>query len=155
MVAHSEPSPPLPDSPRPPSRDRQSYLFPLALLLVIGAFFAIRAVRTPEGAGGGYAAGWRPSPRPEGPSVSLEVDYGNGARRSWAALPWTQGMSVLDALVAAAAFRPGLTYELRGTDQAALVTSIDGLLNLGDGGRNWLYSVDGERGDEERSDANR
>ncbi len=80
--------------------------------------------------------------------MSLEVDYGNGARRSWAALPWTQGMSVLDALVAAAAFRPGLTYELRGTDQAALVTSIDGLLNLGDDGRNWLYSVDGERGDE-------
>ena len=66
-----------------------------------------------------------------------------GADPVLAALPWREGMTVVDALGAAAKHPHGITFESRGRGASALVTRIGDLKNEGTG-RNWLYSVNGK-----------
>lgn len=78
-------------------------------------------------------------------TVRLEIDYGNGVEKHYTALVWRAGMTVLDALRAAAELRPGLELRSTGSGETAFVTSIDGFENSsGAGGRNWVYTVNGE-----------
>jgi hypothetical protein len=90
----------------------------------------------PHGSSAGATAGgsWTPSPPPDpaAKSVTLTIDFGNGATRSIAALPWRDGMTVGDVMRAARQFSPGVDYEVRGT---------------GAGGRCWLYKVDDRPGE--------
>jgi hypothetical protein len=90
-------------------------------------------------------ADWTPSQRPRGETFSLTVDFGNGAEMRFAALRWRERMTVLDAMQAAADFRPGITFTHQGSDATAFLTTIDGLKNAGAGGGNWLYEVNGEK----------
>lgn len=90
----------------------------------------------------------QPSPRPEGPTVSLTIDFGNGVERRYAALPWREGMTVLDAMRAAAEFRPGLTFAYRGEGESAFLTAIDGTANAGADGGNWVYEINDEKASE-------
>jgi hypothetical protein len=76
-------------------------------------------------------------------AVRLVVDYGDGAQLHWTALPWREGMTVLDALATAAKHPHGITFETRGSGASTLVTRIGDLKNEGNG-RNWLYSVNGK-----------
>ena len=48
-----------------------------------------------------------------GETVALEIDFGNGARREYAALPHRDGMSVGDALRLARDFGPSLAFTLK------------------------------------------
>jgi hypothetical protein len=60
--------------------------------------------------------------------VSLVVDYGNGAMKSFLNLPWTQDMTIPDVLSAAGAAPPGLMVE-QFTNRAGrqVVQSVDGV----------------------------
>ncbi len=79
-------------------------------------------------------------------TVQLVVDYGDGAEQRFTALPWKDGMTVLDALNAAQAHRHGITFVTRGKGSSTLVTKIGDQANEGDG-KNWLYSVNEKRGE--------
>jgi hypothetical protein len=80
------------------------------------------------------------------PTVQLVVDYGDGVELRFKALPWKEGMTVLDALNLAQAHRHGITFATRGKGNSTLVTKIGDLANEGDG-KNWLYSVNDKRGE--------
>lgn len=102
----------------------------------------------PRGAGGTNpsTAVWTP-PAAAGETVALEIDFGNGARREYAALPYRDGMTVGDALRQARDFGPGLPFTHQGEGELSFLTSLDGVTNQGPGGRFWLYQVDGQRAD--------
>ena len=74
------------------------------------------------------------------------VDYGDGVEVHFKALPWRDGMTVLDALVAAQARPHGVTFAHRGSGSSAMITKIGDLKNEGDG-KNWLYSVNEKSGE--------
>ncbi len=89
---------------------------------------------------------WAP-PAAAGETVALEIDFGNGARREFAALPYRDGMTVGDALLLARDFGPSLAFTHQGEGELSFLTSLDGVANQGPGGRFWLYQVDGQRAD--------
>lgn len=84
---------------------------------------------------------------PKAATVRLVVDYGDGVELHFRALPWREGMTVLDALSAAQAHRHGITFAHRGTGSSAMITKIGDLKNEGDG-KNWLYSVNGKKAEQ-------
>jgi hypothetical protein len=89
---------------------------------------------------------WTPTPQPEGDAASLTVDFGNGASRRWEALPFVPGMTVGALLEEARKFKPPLAFTQQGEGEQSFLTSLEGVANEGGGGRNWMYSVDGEDG---------
>jgi hypothetical protein len=67
-------------------------------------------------------------------TVTLIIDYGNGAQKSFASIPWRQGMDVLEVLGAAESINPGLAFEFsvtlesdRAGRQRGFIASIDGV----------------------------
>ena len=94
----------------------------------------------------GQAVAWTPSPLTEGETVGLKIDFGNGAVRRFAALPWQPEMTVEGLLQAARRFRPGITFSQQGEGESGFLAALEGLANEGAGGRNWKYEVDGEHG---------
>jgi hypothetical protein len=126
-------------------------VLPGILAIVLVGVLAGQMMRPPEVQegelpdGSPAAADWRPTPPPEGQTFSLAIDFGNGVRKEFAALAWTEGMTVLEALQAATRFRPGVAFSHQGAGESAFVTSIDGLKNAGAGGGNWIYEVNGEK----------
>lgn len=77
-------------------------------------------------------------------TVALEIDFGNGRKRT-ATVPWREGMTALDVLVATQDGATPTKVERRGEGATAFVESIDGVQNGGGGksDRNWLYKVNG------------
>jgi hypothetical protein len=128
----------------------------MPLVLVAGAalvgtwLLLAEAARRPQaapGREGAAAENWTPAPRPEGETASLAIDFGNGARREFAALPWSEGMTLGKLMSEARDFRPGLRYTQDGEGEMAFLTSLEGVANDQAGGRYWFYEVDGQRGD--------
>jgi len=117
----------------------------VAAIAVAGVFLAIR--RGPPEDSVESRGGWTPEVSAPAQSVSLAIDFGNGARRDFAALPWSQGMTVGDALMMAQDFRPGVTFAQQGEGEMALLTTLDGVANDPAIGRFWMYDVDGKAGD--------
>ena len=83
-----------------------------------------------------------------GDRLSLEVDFGNGARFEIGSLPWQEEMRVIDLMAAASRFRPAIRFRWEGEGAAALVTAIDGLSSEGPDGRNWQFWVNDTYADE-------
>jgi len=79
-----------------------------------------------------------------GETVVLSIDFGNGAKKEFAALPWQADMTVADLLEAAQNFQPSIQFTQIGTGERGFLNALDGLANEGAGGRNWLYQVDGQ-----------
>ncbi len=79
-------------------------------------------------------------------SIRLVIDYGDGVELHFKALGWRKGMTVLDALAAAAKHRRGVAFKQRGSGGSALVTQIGDLKNGGGGAqaKNWMYYVNGQ-----------
>lgn len=75
------------------------------------------------------------------PSVRLTIDYGDGVQKSFAALEWTEKMTVFDALQAAEKHPRGIKVKHTGAGETVFITAIDDLANEGRGGRNWRYTV--------------
>jgi hypothetical protein len=79
-------------------------------------------------------------PPPPADTVRMVVDYGDGVEKHFSALAWKEGMTVMDALVAAQKHPRGIKFVHRGKDATAFLTQIDELENEGRG-RNWVYRV--------------
>ncbi|MCA9231805.1 MAG: DUF4430 domain-containing protein [Planctomycetales bacterium] len=122
------------------------WLFPalLAVVLVVAAGIAkVSRVDTQIDGTDAAQSGWTPSPMPEGKTVGLIVDFGNGALKQYEALPWQEGMTAETQMQEAARYRPGLNFSQQGTGETGLLRSIDGLENQGVDGQNWQYQVNG------------
>lgn len=131
-------------TPRNGPRRNEHWMFVallLAVLLVLAGFAKWKT--NPPAPNRLPSAAWTPTPQSTGETVSLEIDFGNGAKKSWAALPWQPEMTVADAMAKARDFRPGLEYGQIGTGESGFLSSLAGLANEGANGRNWIYEVDG------------
>ena len=90
--------------------------------------------------------GWLPAARPSGQTVALTIDFGNGAKREFSALPWHNGMTVTDLMDAAHHFRPPITYTQKGIGAQAFLTSLEGVAHQTSQGNFWFYEINGKRG---------
>ncbi len=86
------------------------------------------------------------SPKPPA-TVSLVIDFGDGAQKVYPAIPWKQGMKGSDLLEFARQHRHGIQIKSRGSGARTLLLKIDDLANEGSGGKNWIFRVNGELGD--------
>ena len=75
--------------------------------------------------------------------VSLTVDFGDGRRKEYEGGPWREGKTIRDLLNDIAR----LSVTQQGAGASAFLTKLDDVANEGAGGRNWMYSVNGQRGD--------
>jgi len=125
-----------------------------ALAVALAAFGVLLVIRTggdgqrisattSDTAGSGA---WTPAPRPVGQTVSMTIDFGNGARREFDALAWSEGLTLGKLMREMADFRPALAYTQKGDGAMGYLTSLEGVANDGEGGRYWFYSVDDQRG---------
>lgn len=75
-----------------------------------------------------------------GASVSVEFDFGGGRRETFAKVPWSAGMTVLDAMRGALGEAGLRRLDYRGEGERAILDAIDGQRNEGYGAqrRNWL-----------------
>ncbi len=126
------------------------WMFPalLAMVLLVSAAIALSNRQSGlQNASPETTGNWTPSDEPQGSTVALEIDFGNGAKWQFSALPWRAGMTVADLMGAARKFRPGIEFSQHGEGASGLLTAIDGLKNEGSGGRNWRYRVDDRYGE--------
>jgi hypothetical protein len=130
---------------------RSQWALALLLLAVVGVATSLLVLFRDPAAGGGASsnspAHWTPAPAPDGPTAGLTIDFGNGARREFDALPWREGMTVGDLLRQAQRFRPSLAFTHQGAGAKAFLTSLEGVANDAGAGRYWLYEIDGRSGD--------
>ena len=91
----------------------------------------------------------RPAAGGEEQAVRLIVDYGDGAAKTVANLPWSKGSTILDAMKEATSRPHGISFSYTGTGSDAMLTKIDDVQNEGAGAgkKNWQYSVNGNYGD--------
>jgi hypothetical protein len=75
-------------------------------------------------------------------NVLLTVNFGNGQLANETA-QWQEGMTVLDALQN----HRRIAYLTEGSGESAFLTSLNGVMNEGAGGRNWTYTVNGKYAD--------
>lgn len=119
---------------------------PLLLAIVLAAIVAARLAGCGEEEHSGGAAGKAPpAADPEGRTVSLTIQFGDDRERQFDAIPWHAGMTVDDALLVASRTLDGITYDVRGYKERALLVKIDQTENEGGGQRNWLYAVNGAK----------
>lgn len=121
------------------------WVFPalLAAVLLVSLVIALGNRQPGTQDSSSQAAGnWTPSELPQGDTVALEIDFGNGAKKQFAALPWRPEMTVSQVMEEAHKFRPGISFTQVGTGASGLLTAIDGVKNEGSGGKNWRYRVD-------------
>ena len=82
-------------------------------------------------------------------TIRLIVDYGDGASKTVANLPWAKGNTILDAMKAATTRPHGISFSYTGSGDSAVLTKIDDVQNEGGGAgrKNWQYWVNGTYGD--------
>jgi hypothetical protein len=140
-----------PPSPKITSGRALPLLLLIALAIASAALMAWRPEAKQASTGGpnfGAELGsWTPPPAADSLTFSLTIDYGNGERRQFDALPWSESMTVGTALRAAKEFRPGVDFTQQGQGAMALLTSLDGVANDSTVGRFWIYDVDGHPGE--------
>ena len=100
--------------------------------------------RRPDGAGGadgGFAVS------ETGESISLEIDFGDGAFRRYSPIPWNDGTTVADAMELVKKHRHGVEFHNEGEGEKALLVRIEDVQNQGGdaGAKNWVYEVNGKR----------
>jgi hypothetical protein len=92
---------------------------------------------------GRHTAAIADEPQSPPATVRLVVDYGDGVEKHFTALAWKEGMTVMDALVAAQKHPRGIKFVYRGKEATAFLTEIDELKNEGRG-RNWILRANDE-----------
>jgi len=113
------------------------WAFPALLAVVLLVAVAVAQLRPKS------KPQWSPAPQPQGETVALTIDFGNGARQLFEALPWREGLTVEKLMQEAAAYRPGIHFTQQGTGEAGFLQSIEGLKNREGSGGNWTYEVNG------------
>ncbi len=77
-------------------------------------------------------------------TVRLRIDYGNGVEKHYT-FPWKEGLTSFDALKAAEAARPAITFKFdkSGGNDTIIIKEIDGFTNEGSGGsrKNWQFWI--------------
>jgi hypothetical protein len=126
---------------------------PLLLAVVLAAVVIVNGRGIRRATPGGGASVQPPAIQSARQTVALTVDFGDGRRLTWNAIPWQDGMTV-DAALAHAAAHPGaetsdldLSYIQHGVGASAFLSELGGVANEGAGGRNWTYRVNGQRAD--------
>jgi hypothetical protein len=142
-----EPNPNSPDT-RTCCNDAAAWKLPLLLAVVLLGIFLWKQNQSvpPSPAPSQVSSEWTPSVRPTGDTVGLEIDFGNGARRIFEALPYRAEMTVADVMGEARKFQPALRYAQVGEGAGGFLTELEGLKNEGASGRNWQYDVGGTPG---------
>jgi len=131
----------------PPKRGKDSsggWMFPglLVVVLVVAVGFAKFGPASSDTASSSSpSADWSPSVRPQGEIVGLTIDFGNGSKQLFEALPWREGLTVEDLMHQASRHRPGINFSQHGEGETGFLQSIEGLKNQGASGRNWMYEV--------------
>lgn len=117
--------------------------------LVLAAIVAYRVLGTGETQVGGLGTSTNDTTLPSrtGETVSLTFRFGEGDDRKLEPIAWHQGMTVDDLMTAASRVPGGIRYAMRGVGEMAFLTRIDNIANEGATGRNWTYTVNGERAD--------
>jgi hypothetical protein len=75
--------------------------------------------------------------------VAITIEFGGDKPALRKQIPWSPGMTVRN-LLTSASFG---TLAEKGRGESAFLVGIAGVHNEGAGGRNWMYSVNGKRGD--------
>lgn len=83
---------------------------------------------------------------PAKPSVRMVVDYSDGVEKHFKEIPWRDGLTVLDVLKHAAKHPRGIKYEGTGSGATFFLGSLDGVKNQDGSDRNWIFSVNGKKG---------
>lgn len=85
-----------------------------------------------------------PAPDPNAQPVTLVIEQGEDTR-TFADIPWSPGMTVLQVMDAAEDNEVGLAFDYTGRGETAILSAIDGVENQGAGrdAKNWLYWVEG------------
>ena len=81
-------------------------------------------------------------------TVELTIDFGNGFRKSYPAIPAADRITVADAMQFAAEHAHATRFTTRGQQQTAFLSAIDGIENEGYGKRCWIFYVNGKKADE-------
>lgn len=145
----SEPIP-TPESPATPQCCPSGTWWRLPLLLAIVLAAIVVARSTQNGLRGPLSTAESASPSgavDTGKTVALEIDYGDGKKREFAALPWFQGMTVDDLMTTGSREEDSFTYFVQGDLAMTMLVKIDESLNEGAAGRNWTYTVNGKPAD--------
>jgi hypothetical protein len=142
-----ESNPVSPDAPNSFS-NAAAWRFPLLLAVVLlGIFLWKQSQPLPQPAVSSQGTvDWTPSVKPTGETVALEIDFGNGARRVFEALPYQADMTVADVMDQARQFQPAIRFTQIGEGAGGFLTELEGLKNEGASGRNWQYEVAGTPG---------
>jgi hypothetical protein len=139
-----------PDSPdaRTCSSLAASWKFPVLLLVVLAGIFLWKRNETDSRPAVASKAdfAWTPAAKPIGDTVGLEIDFGNGARRVFEALPYQAEMTVADVMDQARQFQPAITYVQVGDGAGGFLAELEGLKNEGASGRNWQNDRAGTTG---------
>jgi hypothetical protein len=81
-------------------------------------------------------------------TVSLTIDYSNGSRKSFTTIPWTEDLTILEALEAAATIAPGIAVEYGSSRNGSVIgLSLDGATGEGTTG-DWACWVNQRPGPE-------
>lgn len=81
-------------------------------------------------------------------TVSLTIDYSNGGRKSFTAIPWTEELTILEALEAASTIAPGITVEYGSSRNGSVINlRLDGASGEGTSG-DWACWVNDRPGPE-------
>lgn len=89
---------------------------------------------------------------PTSTTITLVIDFGDGTQRRFTDLAFAPGMTVVDAMRAAAAHARPLVFESKGSGPGAIITSIEGIRDEGAGtnpgaARAWQYWVNAAYGE--------
>jgi hypothetical protein len=79
-------------------------------------------------------------------TVSLTIDFGDGAQKRFPKIAWPAKRkgTVADVLMVAEQHARGIQITARGKQDTRFLEAIDGLHNEGAGGRNWMFLVNGK-----------
>ena len=82
----------------------------------------------------------------EAKPVKLIIDFGDGVEKHFTRLPWTEGQTVMDVMMAAREHPRGIEFEHRGRGSTAFLFQIDDVKNERQG-RSWIYRVNDKLAD--------
>jgi hypothetical protein len=82
--------------------------------------------------------------RSRGQAVFLAIESGDGNSQQIDGLPFREGMTVRDLMVAAQNDNRSLRFTQRGSGATAMLIELGGVANQGGDGRNWMYWVNDE-----------